>query len=67
MRDKVPFVVVELVHILRKVHFLSCPEGRLGLLVHLPDLRHESVKGIVVVNKGSNLVILNGEEHKAMF
>ena len=51
MRDKVAFVVVELVcpvvHILRKVHFLGCPEGCLGLLVHLPDLWHASVMSVV--------------------
>ena len=44
-RSVVIGLVRPVVGILRKVHFLSCPEGHLGLLVHLPDLCHVSVKG----------------------
>jgi hypothetical protein len=47
VRDEVALVVIEpvvpVVQVFGQINLFGGPEGGLGLLVHLPDLRHESV------------------------
>lgn len=64
--DEVSLIVIQLVlpvmHILRQIHLFGSPEGRLGLLVHLPDLQTSLSDELLTIPRVTYFMVLNREE-----